>query len=170
MILQYMGRKKKEETSENKIDKPKSISPFDIIKMMFMNDGEFEKLSNIILSKNYFMINRILAIQFPIQAQFFNKLNIDTANVIRSWRTFVVMKYGYGRVPGFVYTKGAKKSETITNSISKELKEDYCRHYKITMKELDDMLYFGYDYTVNELNNFDKNVRNIKDNAIEKIK
>ena len=144
-----MARKKAENTEE--VKKPKAISPFDIIKMMFTDVHSFNNLSNLILAKNFFMINRILSIMFPMQAQCFNNIDINQAEVIRAWQKF-------GRVPGFVYTKGAKAAQELTksNDISKEDKELYCKHYQISLKDFDDMLYFAHDCVIEHFNNFVK--------------
>jgi len=151
-----MARKKAENTEE--IKKPKAISPFDIIKMMFTDVNAFNNLSNIILAKNFFMINRILSIMFPMQAQCFNNVEINQAEVIRTWQRFVTAKMGYGRVPGFVYTKGAKATQELNklDDISKENKESYCKHYQISLRDFDDMLYFTHDSVIEHFNNFVK--------------
>lgn len=163
-----MGRKKKEENDEE-IKKPKAIGPFDIIKMMFTDKESFDKLSNLILSKNFFMINRIFAIKFPLQAQCFNMMGVDQANVIRSWQQFGVRQCGYGKVPSFVFTKTAKSKETASvDELSKDLKNAYCNHYRISMKDLNDMLYFYHDSTVEHVKEFEEIV-NAKD-IIEKLK
>jgi hypothetical protein len=151
-----MTKKKSENTEE--IKKPKAISPFDIIKMMFTDVESFNKLSNLILTKNFFMINRILSIMFPMQAQCFNNVEINQAEVIRTWQRFVTAKMGYGRVPGFVYTKGAKATQELNklDDISKEDKESYCKHYQISLRDFDDMLYFTHDSVIEHFNNFVK--------------
>ena len=151
-----MAKKKLENTEE--IKKPKAVSPFDIIKMMFTDVASFNNLSNLILSKNFFMINRIFSIMFPMQAQCFNNLDINQAEVIRAWQKFATAKLGYGRVPGFVYTKGAKASQEQNkiDNISKEDKEQYCKHYQISLKDFDDMLYFMHDIALEHFNNYVK--------------
>lgn len=156
-----MARKKKEDTSTEEIKKPKAIGPYDIIKMMFTDREGFDKLSNLMLSKNFFMINRILSIQFPEQAQCFNRLNIDHANVIKSWRNFCVMKLGYGRVPSFVYTKGAKASQAAQAKavdIDKDVKESYCIFYDISYRDFDDMAYFNYNMLKEHVDNYVENI------------
>ena len=120
-----MTRKKSENTEE--IKKPKAIGPFDIIKMMFTDVASFNNLSNLILSKNFFMINRILSIMFPMQAQCFNNLNINQAEVIRTWQRFATVKLGYGRVPGFVYTKGAKASQEQNKTEIEVNNQNWCK-------------------------------------------
>lgn len=151
-----MARKKAENTEE--IKKPKAIGPFDIIKLMFTDAPAFNNLSNLVLSKNFFMINRIMSIMFPMQSQCFNNLEINQAEVIRTWQRFATAKLGYGKVPFFVYTKGAKASQELNNidNISKEDKELYCAHYQISLKDFDDMLFFMHDLTLNHFNNFVK--------------
>lgn len=168
-----MSRKKKDENDIEKIQKPKSIGPFDIINLMFTNKVEFDKLSNSILSKNFFMINRIFSIQFPLQAECFNKLNIDTANVIRSWQTFATANLGYGKVPFFVYTKGSKKTneDNIQELFTKEEKQDYCNFYNITLKEFEDINYFYHDMLVNHVKNYQNIINKSEQNKlIAKIK
>ena len=103
------------------------------------------------------MINRIFAIQFPLQAQFFNKLTMNEADVIKCWAQFAVSKLGYGRVPSFVFTKGGKKTmEEQNDGISKELKEAYCKHFQISINDFNDMLYFNHEQTIQHINNFEK--------------
>lgn len=151
-----MARKKAENSEE--IKRPKAIGPFDIIKMMFTDVNAFNNLSNLILSKNFFMINRIFSIMFPMQAQCFNNVEINQGDVIRAWQQFAVSKLGYGKVPFFVYTKGAKASQEANkvDDINKEDKELYCKHYQISLKDFDDMLYFMHDFALEHFNNFVK--------------
>lgn len=163
-----MARKKKEESQEE-IKKPKAIGPFDIIKMMFTDKESFDKLSDAILAKNFFMINRVMAIQFPLQAQCFNKLNINTGQVIRAWQQFATAKCGYGSVPNFVYTKTGKSTFVDPDNIDKDVKLTYCLHYDTTEKEFADMLYFYHDATMEHLNYFKDNIYSQK-NSIEKQK
>ena len=162
--------KKKEQKTE-KMVKPKAIGPYDIVKMMFTNVAEFDKLSNSILSRNFFMINRIMSIQYPLQAQCFNNLHVNNADAVKCWKNFIVSKLGYGKVPGFVFTKGAKASAELTNKsgYSKELKEQYCKFYKISLSDLEDMLYFNYAATVAHIQQFDDNNKDIS-KSVEKIK
>jgi hypothetical protein len=59
---------------------------FDIVKLIFNNkEKEWKSVSKIDKSRNFFMINRIMAIQFPVQANQFNKLKIVPAPVVDWW-------------------------------------------------------------------------------------
>lgn len=156
-----MAKKKKEvsiEEKEEKIKSPKVPGPFDIINMMFTNATEFNKLSNAILDKSFFIINRVFAIKYPLQASIFNKNGINSAEVVKSWARFIVSKEGYGKVPYFVYTKGAKKSEDTKEKsiqISKELKNEYCKRYKLSYKDFDDLMEFFKDKFIQDIKRYE---------------
>lgn len=149
--------KKKTTAEKTESMKPKALSPFDILSMMFTDKMAFDKLSNLLLAKNFFMINRIMAINFPLQAQCFNQLCINQGEVVRAWASFAVAKCGYGRVPSFVYTRGAKKdSASSPDEIDKETKIEYCKKYNMSLKDFDDILYFNYDNAVAHIKFFAK--------------
>lgn len=100
--------RKKQEREEFKV---KKISPFDIINYMFTNDAEFDKLSDMILDQNFFIINRTFSIKYPLQAQVFNLLGISAADVIKSWKVFLNAKEKSGKAPYWCYTKGTKRAQ-----------------------------------------------------------
>ncbi|WQJ53290.1 MAG: hypothetical protein [Wendovervirus sonii] len=163
-----MPRKKKEQTEE--IKKPKAIGPFDIIKMMFTDTAAFDNLPKSVLEKNFFMINRVMSIQFPLQAECFNHLSINQASVIKAWRQFAISKLGYGKMPSFIFTKTVKaeQAELQIDDISKELKENYCKHFNISLKDFNDMMEMFHDMTVKHVKNFESIINNA--NSIDKIK
>lgn len=145
---------------EPKVSKPKTISPFDIIGMMFRQTGEFENLSKFVLERNLFMINRTCAIAYPLQAQMFNKLGISGPGVIRAWRDFLLRQHGYGRVPSFVYTRGSKavNDKVIQTSPLKDFSKDditaYCEHYQISGRDFQDLQYFNTQQLVRHMYQF----------------
>lgn len=149
----------------------KEIGLFDIIKMIFTDIEGFNKLSNIILRKNYFMCNRIFSIAYPLQAAYFSMKDINEAEVIRMWRDFFISNNLFGKVPFWVYTKGSKKSnENVKKDkkISNQLIKEYCINYNIDIKDVRDALEFTKDLMETELKRFEKLI-NAK-NSIEKEK
>ena len=138
----------------------KSIGPYDIINMMFTKPDKFSKLTDVILEKNFFIINRAFSIKYPLQASVFNKLSINKAAVIRYWAMFLCNKEGFGKVPYFIYTKGSKKSNEIkikkTNNIDKELIKQYCKRYHITLKDYNTLLNFYNDELISDINRYSK--------------
>lgn len=140
-------KKATEETS-----KPKQIGPFDILKLMFTNRLEFWKISDDILSKNYFIINERMSIQFPMQAAVFNHLKINPVQVVKCWTEFI-QKKGYNSVPGFIFIQGKKKAAD-TNLVKKKkfpekTLEEYAWYLKVSIKELR----FAFDLYPLEMSN-----------------
>ena len=145
------------------VEKPKTVKPvgpYDIIQMMFTNRDKFDKLTDIILDKNFFIINRACAIKYPLQAALFNRLHINTAGVIKSWRNFLTTKEGFGRVPYFIYTKGAKKTTEAkikkTDNIDKETVKEYCKRYHITLKDYENLKLFFNDELIEDVKRYQK--------------
>jgi hypothetical protein len=50
---------------------------FDFIKIMFTKPNDYKKITNHNKKRHHFMINRFFAIQYPSNAQFFNKNGIN---------------------------------------------------------------------------------------------
>lgn len=138
----------------------KALSPFDIITLMFTNINEFNTLSDSILDKNFFIINRVFSIKYPMQASVFNKLGINTAQVVKSWARFITTAEGYGHVPYFVYTKGAKKSKETqikkTDNIDTDTIYAYCKRYNISLKEYNDLKLLYNDEFINDVKRYEK--------------
>lgn len=88
---------------------------FDFIKIMFTKPNDYKKITNHNKKRHHFMINRFFAIQYPSNAQFFNKNGINPIAVIDSWSLVAAR---FKSVPGWIYTK-TKKSEKEVTSKSK---------------------------------------------------
>ena len=110
---------------------------FDVSKKLFTNINEFNTLSDTILNRNFFMMNRSIAIKFPDKAQAFNVLNVNGADVMKFWATYIGNK---GYVPGFMYTKGSKaaqKDKAIKMKMpSQKIIRDFCLHYNLNRKDV----------------------------------
>ena len=150
---------KKKETVE-KLKTVKPVGPYDIIQMMFTNKEKFDKLTDIILDKNFFIINRACAIKYPLQAALFNKTQINTAGVIKSWRNFLTTKEGFGKVPYFIYTKGSKKTTEAkvkkSDNIDKDTIKKYCKRYHISLKDYNNIKSFFSDELTEDVKRYSK--------------
>lgn len=93
---------------------------FDIIKTIFKNDYEWDKVTNSDKSRNYFMINRIMAIQFPIQADQFNRLRVIPYPVVDWWHR--TLSKNYTRTPTWIFTK-TNKSKASKKNVNKTFDE-----------------------------------------------
>lgn len=105
---------------------------FDYIKVLFGKDQDWDKLTAYDKSKNSFMTNRFMSIKFPIQANLFNTLKIDSVGQAEAWR-MVASKFN--RVPGFIYTKVKKKPKEKTWSPNPKALELYMKFNEIGDRE-----------------------------------
>ena len=94
---------------------------FDIVKLIFTTKPkEWKSVGKIDKSRNFFMINRIMAIQFPVQANQFNKLKVIPAPVVDWWHDTLSSRFS--RPPQWLYTKTNKK-ESVKKEENKNLEE-----------------------------------------------
>lgn len=82
---------------------------FDIVKTIFKQDKEWNKVSRNDKTRNFFMINRIMSIQFPIQAHQFNHTKISPRPIADWWHN--TLSRHYTKMPNWIFTK-TKKTET----------------------------------------------------------
>lgn len=136
---------------------------FDVSKKMFTDINEFNKLSDNVLNRNFFMMNRSIAIKYPEKAQAFNITSINGADVMKFWSNYIG---NIGYVPGFMYTKGSKASQrdkAIKMKMpSNKIIKDFCLHYNINKKDVlsaiklynNDMIseIMEYEKMINQLN------------------
>lgn len=108
---------------------------FDVIKKLF-SDKRWEEVSKNDKSKNFFMINRIMSINFPAQANMFNHLKVNPSQVIDWWHGTLTNLYS--KPPYWIYTKTKKKgTEKKDNSKNYSEAESFVREkYKISKKDL----------------------------------
>ena len=120
---------------------------FDIVKNIFStNNKTWDSVGRIDKSRNFFMINRIMSIQFPVQANQFNRMRIIPGPVVDWWRNTLSSRYS--KPPSWIYTKTKK---TNTEEKSKESKnfdevELFIREkYSVSKRELSDIKNFYPD-------------------------
>lgn len=127
---------------------------FDVITLLFTNKSEFDKLSDITLNRNAFMINRILGIKYPMQSQAFNCIKINSCDVIKFWADYLG---GQPYVPNFVRTRGVKKSADILKkkkSISENDIKTFCVYNNISRKDINAALEMFNSDMVQEITSF----------------
>lgn len=133
------------------------LSLFDISKIIFEKPGEWQDITPGEKRKNFFLLNRRFAIQFPMQANVLQHLKINQAAVMDFWQVFL-RKY-YNKTPGWMYTKGVKKLEKEkenSTSVSSKLIEEYAKRMKIEKKSIYEALEHYPDLIKKELKNFEK--------------
>ena len=131
------------------------MNPFEVIKSFF--NSNWKSVTIIDKSKNFFMINRICSIQFPVQANYFNHIKISPPEVIDFWKILLSSKYKSS--PSWTWTKTAKKENqkkkaaykeevisfikeknNISNREIEELKEFFPQKFEEYYKDVEDLL------------------------------
>lgn len=115
---------------------------FDIIKLIFNKKG-WDKVSGLDKSKNFFMINRIMSIQFPLQANQFNKNKINPIPVVDWWHGS--MSNYFKTVPPWIYTKTKKTEKKTKEENFEEAERFVCQRLMISQRELTDLKTFFPD-------------------------
>ena len=110
---------------------------FDIVKNIFStNDKNWKSVGRIDKSRNFFMVNRIMSIQFPIQANQFNKLKVTPPPVVDWWRD--TLSHRFSKPPVWIYTKTKKveKQEEAQIKESPEVEAFIRDKYEVTRRDL----------------------------------
>lgn len=117
---------------------------FDVVKTIFKKDKDWDKVSRNDKVRNFFMINRIMSIQFPIQADQFNHTKILPRPVVDWWHD--TLSKHYTRMPGWIFTKTKKsKNKTAPTSdieIDKSIEEFVASKYEVSLRDLSDLKRF----------------------------
>ena len=108
---------------------------FDFIKTLFKTT-EYNKLKPYEKSKYFFMINRFMSINFPLQAQAFNHIKISQAETIDYWQG--QLSKLYSRSPDWMSTKTGKKAKKKISWPSDEAVMFYLRKHGMSRKDLND--------------------------------
>lgn len=128
---------------------------FEVIGSIFTDKQKFSEYSNLTLDRNSFMINRMMAIQYPLQANALNVLNANSADIVKSWNIFLPQQY---RNPSFIYTKGSKKAQEDKTKKAQMPKKseiiDYCLTYNISYKTVMSAMQFYREEMIKEINDF----------------
>jgi hypothetical protein len=110
---------------------------FDIVKNIFStSDKIWNSVGRNDKSRNFFMINRIMSIQFPIQANQFNKLRVSSPHVVDWWRD--TLSHRFSKPPAWIYTKTKKveKDDVYKGKESPEIESFIREKYKVTRRDL----------------------------------
>ena len=81
---------------------------FDTLASLFNNKEYINGLTQESIKQNYFMLNRRLAIMYPLQAQVFNRSKVNPVDVLHFWSDYL---YNGKFPPRWIYTAGAAKSQ-----------------------------------------------------------
>lgn len=117
-----------------------NIELFDLIKIMFTNSAEYQKVKTIDKTRHSFIINRFFSIKYPSTAQSLNFNGVNGAVLVDLWQ---MVASRYNKVPFWVYTKTKKAESQKEWYPPKELVSLYLNAHKMTEQDLKMMIKFN---------------------------
>lgn len=150
-------------------------NPFEVIDAMFeiapvgsygvydKTHSQYEKVTDKEKQRNFFIINRRLAIKFPIQALKLSFNGINPIYAIDSWYQ-ITSKIASKEMkkPKWLWLKINKEKEEKKFKISEEVKEFYINDNQISDKEFYTALKFNQSEMLTELKKIEKHLELIK--------
>lgn len=119
---------------------------FDVIKKLFEPESSFKEVTDTEKRKYFFMINRILSIQYPHIANQFNHTRIDPVSTVNWWNSN--LRGLYKTYPKWIFTSTKKAKAEINIKIDPIIlkllsekfqfsKKDIIQCYKFWPKEME---------------------------------
>lgn len=127
---------------------------FDILKAFF-SEKDWGEVTKHDKSRNFFMINRIMSISFPLQANAFNNTKIDPVPVIDFWKSTLNQKYK--ATPGWFFTSTKKKEKKEVFIPSEEVSSFIKSKYEISDREIKELC----QYYPKEFKSFCKSIEDL---------
>ncbi len=116
---------------------------FDVVKSIFKKK-DWDDVGKNDKVRNFFMINRIMSIRWPIQAHQFNHTKIFPSPVVDWWHGS--MSNYYGKSPNWIFTKTKKKEggekKKIDFSDYTEAESFVMKRFEISKRELSELKNF----------------------------
>lgn len=132
---------------------------FDFIKIIFTRPDIYSKLKSYEKAKHYFMVQRFMSINFPVQANHIQHLKINPSEVLDYWHRALTNMYN--RVPGWMYTKTKKAKEKTKNKyVSEDTIKEYCYRMGYSQKQVQSAIDMFGDKMIDELKKFEKMIIN----------
>lgn len=130
---------------------------FELTKIMFEDPKAYQEVTPGEKRKHFFMINRRMAIQFPLQANELQHVKIDEVGVIDFWQDF--LRKQYNKTPFWMYTKGVKKAKEKKEK-KLQIKESTIIQFasinNFDLKSVKDAIFFFPTEMKKEINKFEK--------------
>jgi hypothetical protein len=127
---------------------------FDILKAFF-NKKDWSDVSKHDKARNMFMINRIMSMSFPLQANALNNTKIDPVSVVDYWKETLNTKYK--ATPGWFFTPSKKKEKSKDFVPDEDVAEFIKEKYEISNREIKELC----KYFPKEFKEFSKSIKDL---------
>lgn len=132
---------------------------FEFLNILIERPGEWAEIAPGEKRKQYFMTQRRMAINYPMQANALQHLKINQSEVVDFWHRYV--RKFYTRTPKWMYTAGlakSKKEKEKKLDVSEKLIAQYAKDKSIDIKSVKDALVLFEKEMVAELKQFEKTI------------
>ena len=119
------------------------IQLFDYTKLMFTaNEKQWQEVKSTDKNRNFFMMNRFLAIKYPLQVSLLSHYKIDSVAVSDYWHSMLTKLFK--SQPSWIFAKTKKKA---TEDKKKDLPSEamikwYCQKNEMSRKDFDQNIKF----------------------------
>lgn len=138
----------------------KKSNLFDVVKWMFEDPAKFKSIPDAELANHFFMINRFMAIKFPVQSQYINVVGINTAEMLKFWHHTVRKRLN--RTPGWIFTKSTKpKKKNSKAEYSDEAKRWYMTQFRLSHKDFNELFKYDSERMTSSLKELDKKMETV---------
>lgn len=128
---------------------------FDLTKKLFDRNYKWESVKAYDKSKNFFMVNRFMSINFPMQSNLFNNRHIISSSAVDSWRD--VLNRLFTKPPSWMYTKTKKADKSPNKKYpDKETLLQWMKLNSFSKKDVDSMMQLSPNEFTKELLQFEK--------------
>lgn len=134
---------------------------FELTKKMFEDPEGYKEATKGDKRKNFFMIQRRMSIQHPLQANILNHIMINQESAIDIWQRFLSKTYKRS-TPFWMFIKGVKKVQEEKEAklnIPSSLIEEYAKKNGMDLKSVWDAIKMFPKEMEKELKDFEKNIK-----------
>lgn len=120
----------------------KADNLFDFLTIIFEKQNEYKNVGNNLKQRHFFMLNRLMSIQYP---QFANVLNYNGINTLYGTEMWARFGRNFKKRPAFLYTKTNKsdKEKKVKLDIDPEHLQKYMELKSLSKREVDELIEFN---------------------------
>ena len=134
-------------------EKSKKQYPTQVILDQVWKPDGYKKITKKQKSNASFLLNRFMAIAYPVHAAIVSRMGVQESNVVDFWAH--VLRTKFNSTPGFFYTKINRNFKldfgNKLEGYDKEVASQYINQYQCSKKDLMDGLEFDEDETRSRL-------------------
>ena len=136
---------------------------FEILNALFTRPEYISSMTMQQASQNIFMVNRKIAMMYPLQANVFNNSKVNPLDVMKFWSLYLYTTKG---VPKWIYTSTKRDQTPKKKDFTNDEIQEYMSYSGIGWKEFDFAMKTFPEETVKEIKEFLKYMKQLKSKSI----